>query len=97
MNPSNRANCSAELSPTALLLAHRASAREQGPLIVQQASLALSDDQQRIVLRRYFEHYSPEGGEWVEYVHSVETRDLIHWMMAQGQLQVDCPAAGNAQ
>lgn len=77
--------------PAALILNHRTNAHAQGPLVIQQASLAMSDDGQQVILRRYFEHYSPDGGEWVEYVHSVNTRELMHWMMAHGQFRMECP------
>ena len=72
-----------------LVLSARTTHRGQsGSLLVQQVSLDLADDQSRITLRRYFEHYGPESGEWVEYCHSVPTRDLVNWLMAHGQLHI---------
>lgn len=72
-----------------LVLSARTTNRGQsGSLLVQQVSLDLAEDQSRITLRRYFEHYGPESGEWVEYCHSVPTRDLVNWLMAHGQLSI---------
>ncbi|WP_085585654.1 MULTISPECIES: hypothetical protein [unclassified Pseudomonas] len=59
------------------------------PILFQESCLGLSDDQSQIVLRRYFERYSPSGTEWVEYVHTLPTADLIHWIMIHGQLRVE--------
>ncbi|WP_248920310.1 hypothetical protein [Pseudomonas entomophila] len=72
-----------------LVLSARTTSRGQtGSLLVQQVSLDLADDQSQITLRRYFEHYDPQCGEWVEYCHSVPTRDLVNWLMAHGQLHI---------
>lgn len=49
--------------------------------------------------RRYFEHYSPTHGEWVQYRHRVTTNELVHWMMAKGLLHIEhtpqAPANGS--
>jgi hypothetical protein len=43
-----------------LILSQRTSAPDQNtPLLFQEFCLGLSDDQSRIVLRRYFEQYGP--------------------------------------
>lgn len=77
---------------TPLILSQRATARaDDAPLVIQQVSLELTEDQQQVTLRRYFEHYGPDSGEWVEYLHTVSTRELVHWLMAQGSLRIECP------
>lgn len=88
MNVSNRDNpCTNQL-----ILSQRTSSRGQSAaLIIQQASLELIGDSRQIVLRRYFEHYSPGHGEWVEYAHTVEVSELINWIMAQGHLHIEHP------
>lgn len=74
-----------------LILTQRTTAPEQdAPILFQQSCLGLADDQDRIVLRRYFERYSPDHGHWVEYVHSIPTADFIHWIMTHGQLRIEC-------
>ncbi|MDH0300896.1 MULTISPECIES: hypothetical protein [unclassified Pseudomonas] len=78
-----------------MILSQRATQRgDDASLVVQQVSLALSDDKERITLRRYFEHYDPACGEWVEYIHSVPTRELVHWLMAQGKLLIESSQGG---
>lgn len=87
MNVSHR-NTSTE--GPALILNQRTSTRGDGAaLTIQQASLELGEHNGQIVLRRYFEHYSPAHGEWVEYSHTVTANELIHWMMAKGQLHIE--------
>ncbi|ATB63528.1 hypothetical protein [Pseudomonas mosselii] len=74
---------------TSLILSQRNTQRGQtGSLIVQQESLELASEQGYVTLRRYFEHYEPTFGEWVEYSHTVPVRDLVHWLMARGQLRI---------
>ncbi|MDH0647955.1 hypothetical protein N5D48_10445 [Pseudomonas sp. GD03858] len=78
-----------------LILSQRASQRaDDTSLVVQQVSLTLSDDKKQIMLRRYFEHYDPACGEWVEYVHSVSTTELVYWLMAEGQLHIESSQGG---
>ncbi|WP_445178385.1 hypothetical protein [Pseudomonas sp. McL0111] len=73
-----------------LILSQRTTAPEHDtPILFQEACLGLSDDQSQIVLRRYYERYSPSGSRWVEYVHSIPTADLIHWIMSHGQLRIE--------
>ncbi|QXI36712.1 hypothetical protein [Pseudomonas xantholysinigenes] len=75
-----------------MILSQRATTRAgDAPLIIQQVSLELEQDQQQITLRRYFEHYGPDSGDWVEYRHSVSIRELEHWLMAHGSLRIECP------
>lgn len=60
------------------------------PILFQEFCLGLSSDQSRIVLRRYFEQFSPANAQWVEYAHSIPATDLIHWIMTHGQLHIEC-------
>jgi len=74
-----------------LILAQRTTAPGQdAPILFQQSCLGLADDLGRLVLRRYFERYSPDCGHWVEYVHSIDIADFIHWIMTHGQLRIEC-------
>ncbi|KRP71765.1 MULTISPECIES: hypothetical protein [Pseudomonas] len=74
-----------------LVLSQRTSSPAQdSPMLFQESCLGLTADQDRIVLRRYFEHYSPDAGRWVEYAHSISTAELVHWIMTHGQLHVEC-------
>lgn len=74
-----------------LILNQRTTAPEQDePILFQESCLALAADQDRIVLRRYFEHYSPDTARWVEYTHSIPVAELIHWIMTHGQLHIEC-------
>ncbi|PKA68958.1 hypothetical protein ATI02_1768 [Pseudomonas baetica] len=73
-----------------LILSQRTSApADDTPILFQEFCLGLAGDQSRIVLRRYFEQYSPANAQWVEYAHSIPTADLIHWIMSHGQLQIE--------
>ncbi len=74
-----------------LVLSQRTTPPEQdSPIRFQEACLALAVDQDRIVLRRYFEHYSPDAARWVEYAHSIPVAELMHWIMTHGQLHIEC-------
>lgn len=74
-----------------LILTQRTTTRANDtPILFQELCLGLANDQSQIVLRRYFERYSPDGAHWVEYAHSVPTAGLIHWIMAHGQLHIEC-------
>jgi hypothetical protein len=42
------------------------------------------------VLRRYFERYSPTTGTWVEYIHRVPIAEFTQWIMANGDLRIEC-------
>jgi len=59
------------------------------PILFQQACLGLTDDRTHVVLRRYFERYSPTSSHWVEYVHSVPIAEFTQWMMAHGDLRIE--------
>ena len=73
-----------------LVLSQRTSSPAQdSPMLFQESCLGLNADLDRIVLRRYFEHYSPDAGRWVEYAHSIPIADLIHWIMTHGQLHIE--------
>lgn len=74
-----------------LILAQRTTAPgPDTPILFQETCLGLASDQSQIVMRRYFELYSPDGAQWVEYVHSIATADFIHWIMRHGQLRIEC-------
>ena len=74
-----------------LVLSQRTSSpARDSPVLFQESCLGLTADQDRIVLRRYFEHYSPDAGRWVEYAHSISTAELVHWIMTHGQLHIEC-------
>ncbi|VVN48624.1 hypothetical protein PS862_01247 [Pseudomonas fluorescens] len=73
-----------------LILTQRTTASEHDtPILFQESCLGLANDQSQIVLRRYFESYSPDSAHWVEYAHSIPTASLIHWIMTQGQLHIE--------
>ncbi|WP_166220669.1 hypothetical protein [Pseudomonas atagonensis] len=74
-----------------LILSQRTSAPgDDTPILFQESCLGLTGTQDRIVLRRYFEQFSPSHAQWVEYVHSVPVADLVHWIMAHGQMHIEC-------
>jgi hypothetical protein len=60
------------------------------PIIFQETCLGLACDRSQIVVRRYFERYSPDCADWVEYIHSIPTAEFIHWIMTHGQLRIEC-------
>lgn len=82
-----------------LILNQRTTAPDADQSILfQETCLGLSGDQSQVVLRRYFEQYSPDGADWVEYIHAIPTADLVHWIMRHGQLRIECsdnPATSN--
>ncbi|CAI8978745.1 Homeobox domain-containing protein [Pseudomonas sp. IT-347P] len=74
-----------------LILSQRTAALgPDTPIVFQESCLSVSGDQSRIVLRRYFEQFSPTNAHWVEYVHSIAAADLIQWIMSHGQLHIEC-------
>ncbi|MFJ4247610.1 hypothetical protein SAMN04488483_0716 [Pseudomonas helmanticensis] len=74
-----------------LILSQRTTAPGHGtPILFQEACLGLTGNQERIVLRRYFEQFSPDSAHWVEYVHSIPVADLVNWIMRHGQLHIEC-------
>lgn len=73
-----------------LILTQRTTAPEQDTAILfQESCLGLAADQSQIVLRRYFERFSPDNSQWVEYAHTIPTARLIHWIMTHGQLHIE--------
>lgn len=73
-----------------LVLSQRTSSPAQdSPMLFQESCLGLNADLDRIVLRRYFEHYSPDAGRWVEYAHSISIAEFVHWIMTHGQLHIE--------
>ncbi|MFJ2689413.1 hypothetical protein [Pseudomonas sp. NPDC087336] len=60
------------------------------PILFQQSCLGLTDDRTHVVLRRYFEQYSPTTGTWVEYIHRVPIAEFTQWIMAHGDLRIEC-------
>ena len=60
------------------------------PILFQQACVGLTDDRTHVVLRRYFERYSPTTGTWVEYIHRVPIAEFTQWIMANGDLRIEC-------
>lgn len=74
-----------------LILTRRTTATSQDtPMFFQEIGLGLSSDQSQLVMRRYFERFSPAGAQWVEYIHSIATAEFIHWIMTHGQLRIEC-------
>lgn len=74
-----------------LILTQRTTAPgHDTPMFFQEIGLGLSSDQSQLVMRRYFERFSPAGAQWVEYIHSISTTDFIHWIMTHGQLRIEC-------
>ncbi len=87
----NRYTAQAQNAEQPLVLSQRKTVvGKDKPILFQESCLGLAAEQGRIVLRRYFEHYSPDAGHWVEYAHSMPTSDLIHWFMTHGQLHIEC-------
>lgn len=74
-----------------LILNERASpVWRNEPIHFQQSCLGLTHDRNRIVLRRYFERYSPTCNYWVEYIHSAPIAEFTQWIMAHGELRIEC-------
>ncbi|WP_166363147.1 hypothetical protein [Pseudomonas akapageensis] len=74
-----------------LILNERASkVWSNDPMLFQQSRLGLSNDRSRIVLSRYFERYSPTCSHWVEYIHSAPIAEFTQWIMAHGDLRIEC-------
>jgi hypothetical protein len=74
-----------------LILNERTSAVSQNESILfQQLCLELTNDRGHIVLRRYFERYSPTSSHWVEYIHTIPIAEFTHWIMANGDLRIEC-------
>jgi hypothetical protein len=74
-----------------VILNQRTSAPGQDePILFQQSCLGLTDDRTQVVLRRYFERYSPTTSNWVEYIHHVPIAEFTQWIMANGDLRIEC-------
>ncbi|MGC6370704.1 hypothetical protein [Pseudomonas sp. K2I15] len=68
-----------------LVLKHQVRRRGANALLCREIRLQLSDDQSRLILSRYIEHYNPDGVRWVERQHSVALTDVMRWLMIQGE------------
>lgn len=60
------------------------------PILFQETCLGIAQDQSQLVMRRYFERFSPADSHWVEYIHSIPTSEFIQWIMTHGQLRIEC-------
>lgn len=60
------------------------------PILFQETCLGLANDQSQLILRRYFERFSPTEAHWVEYLHTIPTAEFIQWIMTHGQLRIEC-------
>jgi hypothetical protein len=58
-------------------------------LSYQDSRLGLGSDGTHMILSHYFERYSPANSQWMEYSYKVSLTELVHWIMANGQLHVD--------
>ncbi|MGH8439732.1 MAG: hypothetical protein ACRERW_11845 [Pseudomonas sp.] len=58
-------------------------------LSYQDSRLGLCREGTQMILSHYFERYSPSNSQWMEYSYKVSLSELVHWIMANGQLQVD--------
>lgn len=89
LNSSNTAEGRDTVRP--LILTQRTAAPGfDAPILFQETCLGLTSDRSQIVVRRYFERYSPDCADWVEYIHSISTTEFIHWIMTHGQLRIEC-------
>ncbi|MFC6296272.1 hypothetical protein GNF76_03330 [Pseudomonas sp. CCM 7893] len=71
--------------PGSLLLQHHVRKRGTHALLCRETRLHLSSDQNRLVLSRYMEQYSPQGVRWVERQYSVALEDVLRWLIDQGE------------
>ncbi|RWU23051.1 hypothetical protein DM813_12710 [Pseudomonas alkylphenolica] len=55
----------------------------------QDSRLGLCNDGTHMILGHYFERYSPSNSQWMEYTYKVSLSELVHWIMANGQLHVE--------
>ncbi|MGH8382257.1 hypothetical protein [Pseudomonas sp.] len=58
-------------------------------LSYQDSRLGLCSEGTQMILSHYFERYSPSTSQWMEYSYKVPLAELVHWIMANGQLHVD--------
>lgn len=88
---SNRYTAGGDDTVCPLILTQRTTAPgHDTPILFQETCLGMANDRNQIVMRRYFEHYSPSCAHWVEYIHSIPTAEFIHWIMTHGQLRIEC-------
>lgn len=71
-----------------LVLKHHVRKRGTNALLCRETRLQLSGDQNRLILSRYVEHYSPQGMRWVERQHSVALADVMRWLITLGKTSV---------
>jgi len=55
----------------------------------QDSQLGLCNGGTHITLSHYFERYSPTSSQWMEYRYTVPLTELVDWIMANGQLNVE--------
>ncbi|MDD2058999.1 hypothetical protein N5D52_21060 [Pseudomonas sp. GD03860] len=67
----------------------------------QDSRLELCSKGTHMLLSHYFERYSPASSQWMEYSYKVSLAELVHWIMANGQLSVErsgtAPGPGKKQ
>jgi hypothetical protein len=73
---------------SSLILQHQVRRRGANALLCRETRLHLSGDQNRLILSRYVEQYSPQGVRWVERQHSVALADVMRWLMTSGEASV---------
>ncbi|WP_419709328.1 hypothetical protein [Pseudomonas sp. NFX224] len=81
----------ADSAHTVILNQRTSAPGHNEPILFQQSCLGLTDDRTHIVLRRYYERYSPTSSTWVEYIHRVPIAEFTRWIMANGDLRIECP------
>ncbi len=55
----------------------------------QDSRLELCSEGTNVILSHYFERYTPTNSQWMEYSYKVPLTELVHWIMASGQLSVE--------
>jgi hypothetical protein len=60
------------------------------PILFRESCLEVFNDQSRIVLRRYFEHFNPANAHRAEGIHSLSTNEPINKVISHGQLHIEC-------
>ncbi|MNJ68009.1 hypothetical protein D3C77_642220 [compost metagenome] len=64
-------------------------------LSYQDSRLGLGSEGTHMTLSHYFERFSPSNCQWMEYSYTVPLAELVHWIMANGQLHVDRSGAAH--
>ncbi|MFU2328941.1 hypothetical protein [Pseudomonas sp. NFX98] len=80
----------ADSAHTVILNQRTSAPGHNEPILFQQSCLGLTDDRTHVLLRRYYERYSPTTSTWVEYIHRVPIAEFTHWIMANGDLRIEC-------